>query len=109
MLQGLRNRPDASADLVLAADAMIYVDDLLPMLTEAARVLTPGSLLAFTTETHDGESFILGDGLRYAHAAAYVRATVVAADLELSLLEDLSARNEHDVPVPGLVVVATKT
>ena len=109
MLQGLRNRPDASADLVLAADAMIYVDNLLPLLTEAARMLRPGGLLAFTTETHEGEGVILGEGLRYAHAASYVRATVVAADLELSLLEELSARNEHDVPVPGLVVVATKT
>ena len=109
MLQGLRSRPDASTDLVLAADAMIYVDDLAPMVTEAARVLTPGGLLAFTTETHDGDGVILGNGLRYAHAAAYVRATAVAADLELSLLEELSARNEVDVPVPGLVVVATKT
>lgn len=109
MLQGLRDRPDASVDLVLAADAMIYVDDLRPVLTEAARVLRPGGLLAFTTETHEGEGVILGDGLRYAHAASYARATVVAAGLELSLLEELSARNEHDVPVPGLVVVATKT
>jgi predicted TPR repeat methyltransferase len=109
MLQGLRDRPDASADLVLAADAMIYVDDLAPMVTEAARVLRPGGLLAFTTETHDGEGVVLGEGLRYAHAASYAQATVVAADLELSLLEQLSARNEQDVPVPGLVVVATKT
>jgi len=27
----------------------------------------------------------------------------------MSLLEDLSARNEDNVPVPGLVVVAAKT
>jgi predicted TPR repeat methyltransferase len=29
MAQGLRGKPDASADLVLAADAMVYVADLL--------------------------------------------------------------------------------
>ena len=95
--------------LVLAADAMIYVDDLLPMLTEASRVLTPGGLLAFTTETHGGEGVILGAGLRYAHAAEYVRAAVAAAGLTMPLLEDLSARNEDNIPVPGLVVVAAKT
>ena len=30
MLQGLRGKPDASADLILAADAMVYVADLAP-------------------------------------------------------------------------------
>jgi predicted TPR repeat methyltransferase len=109
MLQGLRNRPDASADLILAADAMIYVDDLVPLMNEAARVLSAGGLLAFTAETHGGEGVILGAGLRYAHAAEYVRAAVEAAGLKMSQLEDISARNEDSVPVPGLVVVAAKT
>ncbi len=109
MLQGLRGRPDASADLVLAADAMVYVADIAPVLVEAARVLAAGGLFAFTTETHGGEGVILGGGLRYAHAAEYVRAAVEAAGLKMSLLEDLSARNEDNVPVPGLVLVAAKT
>jgi predicted TPR repeat methyltransferase len=109
MLHGLRGRPDANADLILAADAMVYVADIAPVLVEAARVLAAGGLLAFTTETHGGEGVILGAGLRYAHAAEYVRAAVAAAGLKMSLLEDLSARNEDNVPVPGLVVVAAKT
>jgi predicted TPR repeat methyltransferase len=109
MLQGLRARPDGSADLILAADAMVYVAELAPVLAEAARVLAPGGLLAFTTETHDGEGVVIGHGLRYAHAAAYVRATVESAGLELLLLEYRSARNEDHAPVPGLVAVGAKT
>jgi predicted TPR repeat methyltransferase len=109
MLQGLRAHPDASADLILAADAMVYVAELAPVLAEAARVLAPGGLLAFTAETHDGEGVVIGQGLRYAHAAAYVRAVVESAGLELPLLEDRSARNEDHAPVPGLVAVAAKT
>jgi len=109
MLQGLCGRLDASADLILAADAMVYVADIAPVLAEAARVLAGGGLLAFTTETHGGEGVILGSGLRYAHAATHVRAALAAAGLKLSLIEDLSARNEDNVPVPGLVVVAAKT
>jgi predicted TPR repeat methyltransferase len=109
MLQGLRGRSDASADLILAADAMVYVADMAPVLVDAARVLADGGLLAFTAETHSGEGVILGAGLRYAHAAEYVRAAVEAAGLTMSLLEDRSARNEDHVPVPGLVVVAAKT
>ena len=109
MVQGLGNRPDASAGLILAADAMVYLADLAPLLREAARVLISGGLLAFTVETHGGEGVILGEGLRYAHGASYVRAAIAAAGLTLSRLEDLSARNEDNTPVPGLVVVATKT
>ena len=36
MLQGLRGKPEASADLILAADAMVYVADLAPVLAEAS-------------------------------------------------------------------------
>jgi predicted TPR repeat methyltransferase len=109
MLQGLRARVDASADLILAADAMVYVAELAPVLAAAARVLAPGGLFAFTTETHGGEGVVIGHGLRYAHGATSVRAAVESAGLKLSLLEDRSARNEDHAPVPGLVAVAAKT
>jgi predicted TPR repeat methyltransferase len=109
MLEGLRARPDASADLILAADAMVYVADLTFVLKEVRRVLIAGGLLAFTAETHDGEGVIIGEGLRYAHGEVYIRAALDSAGLALSQLENLSARNEDHVPVPGLVVVATKS
>jgi predicted TPR repeat methyltransferase len=109
MLEGLRGRPDASTELVLAADAMVYVADFASLLCEAKRVLVAGGLLAFTVETHDGDGVILGEGLRYAHSADYVRASIRDAGLALSQLEVLSARNEDNAPVPGLVVVAAKT
>jgi len=108
MLEGLRAKPDASADLILAADAMVYVADLVPVLKEANRVLAADGVLAFTAETHEGDGVALGSGLRYAHSALYVQSALEAAGLKLCRLEDLSARNEDNVPVPGLVVVATK-
>jgi len=109
MLQGLRARREASADLILAADAIVYVAELAPVLKEANRVLASGGLLAFTTETHGGEGVVIGQGLRYAHGATYVRAAVESAGLKLPLLQDRSARNEDNAPVPGLVAVAAKT
>jgi predicted TPR repeat methyltransferase len=108
MVGVLRDRPDASADLILAADAVVYLSDLVPLLQEVKRLLVSGGLLAFTVETHDGDGVILGGGLRYAHSADYVRRSIEAAGLTLSRLENLSNRNEHNTPVPGLVAVATK-
>ena len=108
MLEGLRTKPDASADLILAADAMVYVADLVPVLKEANRVLAAGGVLAFTLETYAGDGVVIGDGLRYAHGVAYVRTSLQAAGLRLSQFEELSARNEDNVPVPGLVVVAAR-
>ena len=37
MLEGLRRQPDASADLILAADVMVYVHDLVPLLARGRR------------------------------------------------------------------------
>jgi predicted TPR repeat methyltransferase len=87
---------------------MVYLSDLAAVLREVKRVLVTGGLLAFTVEMHNGDGVILGEGLRYAHGAGYVRASIGDAGLTLSRCEDLSARNEDNTPVPGLVVVATK-
>jgi predicted TPR repeat methyltransferase len=109
MLEGLRSRPAASADLVLAADAMVYVTDLVPLLTEIGRVLAADGLLAFTLERHAGEGVILGAGLRYAHSPDHVRAALASAGLTPSQFEEQSFRTENHAPVPGLVVVAVKS
>jgi predicted TPR repeat methyltransferase len=109
MLEGLRGKTDGSADLVLAADAMVYVADLVGVLKEVKRVLVEGGLVAFTVETHGGEGVVIGEGLRYAHGARYVHGALGSAGLALAQFEELSARNEDNTPVPGLVVVAAKT
>ncbi|WP_339029964.1 methyltransferase domain-containing protein [Bradyrhizobium symbiodeficiens] len=109
MIDGLRGKPNASANLMVAADAFVYLSDLAPVLTEARRVLAAGGVLAFTLETHDGSGIILGEGLRYAHAAEYVRSALIRAGLKLLTLQTASPRIENNEPVRGLVVVAEKT
>ena len=109
MTAGLQRQPDLSADLVLAADAMVYVGDLAPVLAEAHRVLRPSGLVTFTVETHDGEGVIMGKGLRYAHGAEYVRGVIQSTGLQLKHLEPASPRTEEQLPVRGLAVVATRT
>jgi predicted TPR repeat methyltransferase len=109
MLEGLRSTPDSSVELVLSADAMVYVADLVPVLKQASRVLACGGVLAFTLERRDGDGFVMGDGRRYAHSASYVRASIEAAGLAVLQLEQQSTRTERGVPVPSLVIVAEKS
>jgi predicted TPR repeat methyltransferase len=108
IVQGLVRQPDASADLILAADVMVYVHDMAPLLAEVARVLAPGGLFAFTLESHPGEGVVLGEGLRYAYGAASARMLIEAAGLTLERLEPASSRTESGAQVPGLVAVAAK-
>jgi predicted TPR repeat methyltransferase len=106
--EGLSRRPDASADLILAADVMVYVHDMAPLLAEVARVLAPGGLFAFTLESHPGDGVVLGEGLRYAYSAASARTLIEASGLMLERLEPASSRTESGAQVPGLVAVAAK-
>lgn len=108
IVEGLSRRPDSSAELVIAADVLIYLHDLAPVLREVMRVLVPGGLLAFTAETHDGDGVVLGAGLRYAQSEDHLRDLIAVAGLTLVHLERVSSRTERGVAVPGLVVVATK-
>jgi predicted TPR repeat methyltransferase len=84
------------------------VPELEALLREAARVLKPQGLLAFTVETHSGEGVILGQGLRYAHSANYLRDAIAGAELKLCAITQASTRTEAGEPVPGLVVTAGK-
>lgn len=109
MLQGLRDESDGSASLILAADAFVYVPELEDLLREAERVLKPQGLLAFTVETHAGEGVTLGQGLRYAHTAEYLRGAIAGSGLTLCAITFAPARTEGGEPVPGLVVTVSKT
>lgn len=71
----LATLPDASFDLVLAADTLIYIGDI-DMLTDAvARILKPGGSFLFTVETGaPGSGFRLTCTGRYSHAEDYIHA-----------------------------------
>jgi predicted TPR repeat methyltransferase len=92
--------------LILAADVLVYFDDLKPVLTTAAEVLAPSGLIAFSVEMNDGDGVTLRETLRYAHGTAHVRAALDAARLKPLSLDSAATRNENGSPVSGLIVVA---
>lgn len=99
----------ASADLCLAADVLIYVADLGPVLAEIGRVLRPGGVAGFTVQSHDGTGAVLGADGRYAHADAHIEAAAAGAGLAILTLRPADVRREAGRPVPGRVVVLRRT
>jgi predicted TPR repeat methyltransferase len=95
-------------DLVAAADVLVYVNDLAPVATAVARVVSPSGLFAFTVETHTDEGVKLLPTLRYAYGEDYIRRTLTAAGLQTASLSSAAVRSEKGIPVAGLVVVANR-
>ncbi len=104
----LSSRPDACADLVVAADVFVYLGDLAPAFAQSARVLAQGGLFAFTVQSHAGEGVVVGADRRFAHAQDWLRQRLAEAGFQTLLLEPASTRQDRDAPVPGLLVVAQR-
>ena len=59
---------EAAFDLVFAADSLIYLGDLKPLLEAAAAAIAPGGALALTVETGARAPFALQTSGRFAHS-----------------------------------------
>ncbi|MHB2166854.1 class I SAM-dependent DNA methyltransferase [Alsobacter sp. R-9] len=101
----LARQPAASLDLVVAADVLIYVPRLGPVLAAAARALQPGGLFALTLQTTTGAGEVIGPDLRVHHAPARFRAEASDAGFALDEERPDWVRRERGEPVPGLVAV----
>jgi predicted TPR repeat methyltransferase len=104
----LEAEPTGQADLVLAADVLVYLGDLAPLLAGVARTLRPGGLFLATAQTGPEAGWSLGQDLRYAHSPAYLEAVAGASSLRVVHLTHEWARREHGKGVPGLVLGLAK-
>jgi predicted TPR repeat methyltransferase len=93
------------ADLVVAADVLIYVGDLAAVLHAVARVLQPSGVFAFTVELPTaGHELQLQPSLRYAHSEPSVRRLAQASGLPVERIEPLTLRHDQGRAVEGLCV-----
>ena len=103
------NARRADADLVTAADVLIYCGALQPFLTALMPALKAGGLVAFSLEAHDGEEAVfLRPSLRYAHGVAATRDALIVAGLEVVRFETAVLRYDRGQPINGILVVARK-
>ncbi len=99
----------ADADLVTAADVLIYCGALQPVLTALVPALKGGGLVAFSLEAHDGEEAVfLRPSLRYAHGVAATRDALIVAGLDVLRFETAVLRFDRGAPITGILVLARK-
>lgn len=103
------NARRADADLMTAADVLIYCGALQPVLAALVPALKAGGLVAFSLEAHEGaEEVFLRPSLRYAHGVEATRNALVVAGLEVLRFETAVLRFDRGAPITGILVVARK-
>jgi predicted TPR repeat methyltransferase len=99
--------PPGRADLIVAADVLVYLGDLTPVFAAAARALAPEGWIVFSLEASEGEGFRLGAGMRFAHAKSHVEAAAARAGFRALALAPAWARREAGREVAGWIGCAS--
>lgn len=101
--------PDRAADLVTAADVLMYFGDLAPVFAAAATLAAPGGYFAFSVEAGEDEAgWQLRSTLRFAHGEAHVRALCRENGFEIVATEKGPIRSDGGAAVVGLLVLARR-
>ena len=96
-------------DLVLAADVLVYVGDLTPILQAVAGALLPGGLFAFSVQRGEAGSGVrVGADRRFTHSRDHVLARAVEGGWTVRCCDETSTRRDAGADVPGLVVVLSR-
>lgn len=98
-------------DLIAATDVLPYLGGVERLFALSAARLSPGGMLAFSTETlpseiFAGRGFMVGPRQRFAHAPGHLRAALKAAGFGPVEMVEIVVRHEEGAPVPGHMVFA---
>ena len=101
--------PEGRADLVSAADVLMYLGDLAEVFPSVARLARPGGLFAFSVEDGgDGDAPLLRPSLRYAHPETFIRRRMQENGFDLIAMEKSVIRQDAGQPVHGLLFLARR-
>ncbi|MBB4123159.1 class I SAM-dependent DNA methyltransferase [Martelella radicis] len=101
--------PWQRADLVIAADVLMYLGGLESLMENVRALIAPNGLFLFSVEAGEpGSDFTLLASLRYAHSAAYVRKLLAQAGLSLKAERSTVLRKDAGEPVPGILFLAER-
>lgn len=113
IVEMMRAEPEASYDLIAAADVFVYIGALDDIVREAKRLLRPNGLFTFSTESLDAlpESvrtagdFHLNETGRYAHALGYLTRLAEGSGLRVLATREATCREDKGKPIIGYVTL----
>ncbi|WP_064709931.1 class I SAM-dependent DNA methyltransferase [Rhizobium bangladeshense] len=98
------------ADLVTAADVLMYLGNLESVFSIVGELAAAGADFAFSVEdAGDGEAFHLAPSLRYAHSKAYVTQLLSCHGFEILKIVKTVIRKDGGKPVSGILFLTRKT
>lgn len=98
------------ADLVTAADVLMYLGDLDGVLAIVAGLAADGAVFAFSVEdAQTAESYVLRESLRFAHSEAYVRTILASHGFAVRNLSRSVIRMDGGKPVHGILFITSKS
>jgi predicted TPR repeat methyltransferase len=101
--------PPHRADLVSAADVLMYLGSLEAVFPLVLDLLVPAGLFAFSVEdAGEGTCFVLRDSLRYAHSQDYVTTLIARHGLDLLGVEKTVIRMDAGRPIHGILFLSRK-
>lgn len=90
-------------DLVVSADVFIYVGDLEAVFNGVRRIIAPNGVFCFSVEdAAQGDGFVLGPSLRYAHSETYLRQRAQRHGFAIAQLIRQPIREDQRTPINGL-------
>lgn len=101
---------DHRADLVSAADVLMYLGSLDSVFVIALQLLISQGLFAFSVEDADAQDdFVLRPSLRYAHSETYVGGLCKRFGLEILATSKTTIRNDGGKPVLGILFLTRRS
>ncbi|MGO7281976.1 class I SAM-dependent methyltransferase, partial [Rhizobium ruizarguesonis] len=97
------------ADLVTAADVLMYLGNLESVFAIVGELAAPGADIAFSVEdAGDGDGFHLAPSLRYAHSESYVRMLLARHGFQILKIVKSVIRKDGGKPVSGILFLTHK-
>ncbi|MBA4775218.1 MAG: class I SAM-dependent methyltransferase [Rhizobiales bacterium] len=95
------------ADLVAAADVMMYLGSLEAVMPLVSALLAPSGFFAFSVEdAGEEDGFVLRESLRYAHSKSYVTELLERAGFSLIEIRKTTIRKDAGKPLSGILFLA---
>mgnify|MGYP001806067874 CR=1 FL=1 len=109
ILDHLPTLPAGGLSVVMAADVLNYLGNLVPVLAALAPALAPGGVFAFSLEKSEkGEAYALSPALRFTHDPVALIEAAAGLGYEVAVQAEAEMRMEAGKPVIGALLVLRK-